>query len=80
MSDQQLTFNGVDARSGGYLIEPTEPELLGKVARGEELDDGASRVEGPLPAMAAIAIDRVGGRDQRFLDADKAVREGMDPL
>ena len=39
MAETILTFNGIDGDSGDYLLNPMPAEAIGKIVRGETLDE-----------------------------------------
>jgi hypothetical protein len=64
--EPMLWFNGIDARSGGYLLSPTSPRQLADFACGAAVDPGRIR---ELQAW----VERGEGKARRGL------KEGLDP-
>ena len=89
-----LVFNGVNAATGGYLLPPLPPEVIGKIARGEPIDakhlaelKGKRFASAPsFGVRAGIDSTKLGGDDGAgwgvifAYDAPPAVREAIKPL
>ncbi|HNC98266.1 MAG TPA: hypothetical protein PKW90_19185, partial [Myxococcota bacterium] len=61
-----LSFNGIDARSGGYLLELSQAELV-TVATGKSLDKKDPAVREAIARHKAASESHYG------------VKEGIDP-
>jgi hypothetical protein len=65
-SAEFLIFNGIDARTGGYLLPPLAPEQVSKLAQGERLE----------PAH----LNELRWRFQQATQAHYGVKAGVDPF
>ncbi|HEX8743568.1 MAG TPA: hypothetical protein VF712_10570 [Thermoleophilaceae bacterium] len=92
MADERITFNGIDATTGEYLVPPATPEELAEAARGEREDPAQAgllkRVARALEDVflglpmdvAPTDVVRAGWGIVFSADADPAVREALAPL
>lgn len=64
-STVQLTFNGIDGVSGTYLLPPTSPADISKIAQGEKLDE--------------VHLRELKYWYQRVTEATLGPKEGVDP-
>lgn len=92
MSDELLTFNGVEAETGGYLMPPTTASELAQIAAGQQPDAGHLvdlRWRHKQDTESHFAVKE--GVDPKDLaqsgwgivfasDADPAIREALTPL
>jgi hypothetical protein len=66
VSVEPFVFNGINARTGGYLLEPKLPEEVSAYARGAPLD--------------AAQLSELKWRHQQATQAHYGVRAGIDPF
>src|SRR5262245_54038531 len=90
MTDDLLTFNGVNGATGGYGLPPMAPEELGRFLRGEEKPENLSELrfraqkDGPhfgvKEGVDPKRLDQAGWGVIFSRDVEPAVREALAPL
>jgi hypothetical protein len=92
MSDELLAFNGVDATTGQYLLDPMGVDDLSRLARGETIDpEHLKDLKGRRDREAQAHYGVVEGADPKDLSQtgwgvifpanhDPAIREALAPL
>jgi Peptidase family C25 len=89
---ENLYFNGINAATGDYLLQPLSAQIVSNVARGERLDpedvrelkkhfsDVTSTYLGVIEGIDPADLGQAGWGVVFATDADPAVRDALKPL